>query len=233
MARAKLEFRSKNGAIPRRPGLDRVIEIVPRRFLRHSFLLLSPPRFDLLASRLESCRGGQPSGLGDGYIAVGCLPADVKFGGVGRGVLERQAHHFLRRSHGLGLHRDAAEVFGLVVREAPLAGLIVDDELPDVGAGQRINGVRSGRDQQVAELQRHRGNEGSGGIRAGAPDLAIRDELAHDLASAHVRRVVGDVDGAAGDGNAGGCGLTRQGRSRLRIEGSAGNDQQCGGKNGA
>src|ERR1017187_9073925 len=51
MARAKLEFQSKNGAIPRRPGLDRVIEIVPRRFLRHSFLLLSLQRFDFLASR--------------------------------------------------------------------------------------------------------------------------------------------------------------------------------------
>src|ERR1039457_3961223 len=53
---------------------------------------------------LEPCRSGQPSGLGDGYIAVGCFPADVKFGGVGGGVFERQAHHFLGHSHGLGLH---------------------------------------------------------------------------------------------------------------------------------
>jgi len=49
--RPTARFWSKNGAIPRRPGLERVIEIVPRRFLRHSFLLLCPQRLELPALR--------------------------------------------------------------------------------------------------------------------------------------------------------------------------------------
>jgi hypothetical protein len=60
LARAKLQFRSKNRAIPCCPGLNRVIECLPRRFCRHSFLLLSLQRLDLLASRSSLvCRKGQ------------------------------------------------------------------------------------------------------------------------------------------------------------------------------
>jgi hypothetical protein len=44
-------LRSKNKAIPCRPELNLVIDIFPCRFLRHSFLLLCPPRFDFPALR--------------------------------------------------------------------------------------------------------------------------------------------------------------------------------------
>jgi hypothetical protein len=31
-----MESRSKNGAVPCRPGLERVIEVLPHRYFRHS-----------------------------------------------------------------------------------------------------------------------------------------------------------------------------------------------------
>jgi hypothetical protein len=62
MARAKLEFRSKNGAIPRRPGLDRVIEIVPSSIFHTLFppLFSSAIRFTGLAIIVSSRHRSEP-----------------------------------------------------------------------------------------------------------------------------------------------------------------------------
>jgi hypothetical protein len=58
--RAKLEFRSENGAIPCRAGFNSVIGSLPCRFLGHSFLPLSPQRLELPASRTSLvCRKRQ------------------------------------------------------------------------------------------------------------------------------------------------------------------------------
>ena len=56
-----------------------------------------------------------------------------------------------------------------------------------------------------ADLQVGLGDEGGGVICSGAPDLVVRDELAHDLAAAHRRGAVvdGDVFAVKGDGGGG------------------------------
>lgn len=48
IARPKLHLQSKNRAIPCRPNLTHIIDVAPRRFLRHLFLLLGSQRFDPL-----------------------------------------------------------------------------------------------------------------------------------------------------------------------------------------
>ena len=71
----------------------------------------------------------------------------------------------------------------LVVGDAPLAGLLVDDELRGavlVGDGEQR--VRAGGERVAADLDRLLGREQGRLVGAGAPDLAVGDQAAPDLA---------------------------------------------------
>ena len=71
----------------------------------------------------------------------------------------------------------------LVVGDAPLAGLLVDDELGGavlVGDGEQR--IRAGGERVAADLDRLRGREQGRLVGARAPDLAVGDQPAPDLA---------------------------------------------------
>jgi hypothetical protein len=51
-------------------------------------------------------------------------------------------------------HRHAAQVVALGIRDAPLPGLLADDQLPLPSRGDRVERIRPGRHRQRAELQR-------------------------------------------------------------------------------
>ena len=54
---------------------------------------------------------------------------------------------------GLAGHGCAAEVIAFGVGDAPLAGLLADDEEPLLGAGQGEEGVGAGGDVEGADLE--------------------------------------------------------------------------------
>ncbi len=148
-------------------------------------------------------------GLGRGYlyVLVGGFPADVEFGGVFFDVVEGDAHDFLGAGESFRLHLDATEVLLHVVFGAPLAGLLVDDEHPFGGGGQGVDGVGAGGDEQGADVQRDRRDEGGGGVRAGAPDFVPGDDFGGaEMTAAEMRGVVFDGDVGAGEGDGGGGG---------------------------
>ncbi len=71
----------------------------------------------------------------------------------------------------------------LVIGDAPLAGLLVDDELGGavlVRDGEQR--VRAGGERVAADLDRLRGRQQGRLVGAGAPDLAVGDQPAPDLA---------------------------------------------------
>ena len=53
----------------------------------------------------------------------------------------------------VALHRNAGEVLPLAVLGSPLAGLLVDDEQPLIGVGQRVDGVVPCRNRQRPDLE--------------------------------------------------------------------------------
>src|ERR1700692_727534 len=91
-----------------------------------------------------------------------------------------------------------------------LPGLLVNDQRPFVGVRQRPDTVASGRKFQSADLQIRVGRDLGGPVRAGAPDLAKRDQASHDFSSMHRGRVVIDRDFLA-------CNGGRDVRRRARV----------------
>jgi len=142
----------------------------------------------------------------------------MKLSGVGRGVLEGDAHDLLRRSNRFRLHGRAAEVLLLVILGSPLAGLVVDDELPAAVRRKRVEGVVACGHGEIAEFKWDRCDECGGWIGSGAPDLIKGDDVAYDFASTYAGPAVPDVDGATRNGD--GCGGGRTGHG-LGIRGSS------------
>ena len=77
----------------------------------------------------------------------------MEFGAASFCVFERDGHVFLRGGQGFAGHGCAAEVVALGVGDAPLAGLLADDEDPLVFAGQGEEGVGAGGNVEGADLE--------------------------------------------------------------------------------
>ena len=107
----------------------------------------------------------------------------MEFGAAAFGVLEGDGHVFLGGGQGLAGHGCAAEIVAFRVRDAPLAGLLADDEEPLVFAGQGEESVGAGGDVEGADLEVGCGDESSGGVGSGAPDLAVGGQLGADFAA--------------------------------------------------
>jgi len=97
------------------------------------------------------------------------------------------------------MHLGAAEVGAFGIGDAPLAGLLAEDELPGCSgsARQGEERVAAGGNTERADLEIAGGYEAGGWIGSGAPGLAVGDEATHDDAAAHGGRVVVDGDGGA------------------------------------
>src|SRR5579872_4174508 len=108
---------------------------------------------------------------GNGHGGDGVFPLELKLSGLPPGGGKRHLVRLDRRRGLAQLHGDASQVFRLIVGEAPLAGLLVDHQLPLVGRRQHVEGVIAGRDAQITDHQVGAGMEGSCGVSAGAPDL--------------------------------------------------------------
>jgi hypothetical protein len=128
-------------------------------------------------------------------------------------------------------HLHAAQVLGLVVDRAPLAGLGVDDEHPAVGVGDvDVEGVVALGNGQGADFEVGIGVQLGGGVGSGAPDgiggivadlAVLGEEVA--VAALDAGRAVGNGDGLAGDGGGfGGGGALGRGLGRGRLGGEGG-----------
>jgi hypothetical protein len=118
-------------------------------------------------------------------------------------IFKGDGHDLLRGGEGLLLHGSTAEVHGLGIDGAPLAGLFVEDEQPLVRVRQGVEGVGAGGDGEDSDPEVGGGDEGGGIVGARAPWLAIGDQLAHDLAGAHGGGSVVDGDGLTAEGDVG------------------------------
>jgi len=120
-------------------------------------------------------------------------------------VLEGDGHVFLRRRHRLAGHGRATEVVAFGVRDAPLTSLLANDEEPLTFAGQGEEGVGAGGDFEGADLEIGCGDESGGGVRTGAPDFTVGDDVGADGAAFEAGGAVVDCDGFAVQGDIG-CG---------------------------
>src|ERR1051326_6968931 len=85
-------------------------------------------------------------------------------------------------------------VFGSRIRGTPLSGFLAYDERPFVLLRDGEDGVLSGRNGLSADGDVRADSHGSGLIRAGAPNLTVRNELAKNFAALHARAGVIDGD---------------------------------------
>ena len=93
-------------------------------------------------------------------------------------------------------HVDASEIVaGAGIGGAPFAGFLADDELPFVGVGHGEDGVAAGGNGGAADVEIGVGDEGGRFICAGAPDLAVGNEITENFAALHARAGVSDLDG--------------------------------------
>ena len=106
-----------------------------------------------------------------------------------------------------------------MVYGAPLAGFFVHDELPGGAGGSRkaVQGVFAGGDMERADGEVSFGGEAGGGVGAGAPDLAVGDQAAHDAAAADRGRVVMQNYGFAVELGFGGFGGRGERLAVLRL----------------
>src|SRR5664280_2007294 len=123
----------------------------------------------------------------------GCaLPFELQRGGICTTFVERDGE-LLNRSRGLtDLHVDTGEILLLVVLRAPLAGLLVDDQLPRRFSGKRVEGVLASGNRGATDDEIGISGERRRAIRTGTPHFAERDEFTHNLAAA--RRGAAVVD---------------------------------------
>src|SRR5215472_15750604 len=99
--------------------------------------------------------------------------------------------HFVR----MRLYGDAQSFFFFVIAEAaPGSGILREDNRPLILVGNRMEAVSAGR-QRLA-FDRHITGKRDGGIfvRAGAPDFAVRNDFAPNLAPADRRPVIVNCD---------------------------------------
>src|ERR1019366_6751617 len=116
----------------------------------------------------------------------------------GRGrarLVQRDGERFHARWQLAYLHVHSRQVLALAVFRTPLAGLLVDDQLPAIRPGQGIKRVAARWDIGAAYGQVNVGLEAGCCIRAGAPDLIVRHQSAKDLPAAHGRTAVLNGDG--------------------------------------
>jgi len=104
----------------------------------------------------------------------------MEFGAASFCVLEGDGHVFLGGGQGFAGHGCAAEIIALGVGDAPLAGLLADDEDPLLGAGEGEESVGAGGDIEGADLEISGSDEGRGGIGSGAPDFAVGNNVGAD-----------------------------------------------------
>src|SRR5688572_10837369 len=120
-----------------------------------------------------------------------------------RRVVDRDGQSLGRRWRLADRHRDAGNVLRLVVHGAPLARLLVDDELPGLLTGKRVQRVRAGRQMHRSEHQHLVDLERCRLIGPRAPDLTrgchiLADRAAFERWPAVVNRDVRAVDGPTG-----------------------------------
>src|SRR5579862_5285734 len=98
----------------------------------------------------------------------------MKLGSSSLGVFEGDGHVLLRSGQRLSSgHGCTAEVVALGIGDAPLAGLLADDEEPLVFVRQCEEGVGTGRDVQGSYFEVNGGDEGCGFVSTHPPDLSI------------------------------------------------------------
>src|SRR5882724_9125780 len=91
------------------------------------------------------------------------------------------------------LHIDAPQVLAFVIFGSPLAGLLVDDELPRSLRGQGVEGVFSRRHFYAANVEIDFSCQHGGLIGAGAPHFAVRRKFLSYLSALEERPAV--IDG--------------------------------------
>src|SRR5215471_1660826 len=172
------ERRAKRAAVPRVPGdfqtSDNCLDEAPvsRAIrVRHG----TPPRIRLHPkARLHRT-----------YIHPGSgrVPCELEIATAAR-FLKGDRKVLDWGTSGSGLHIHAREILFLTgIVRAPLAGLLADDERPLVLAGKGEERVAARRNVRAADHDVPCGDEGSGFIRAGSPDLAILHDIREDVAA--------------------------------------------------
>src|SRR5580704_7263811 len=117
-------------------------------------------------------------------------------GAAGRGVVEGDGEVFHRRRELGDFHVDAGEVVARAgIGGAPFAGFLADDELPFVGVGHGEDRVAAGWDGGAADVEIGVGDERGRFICAGAPDLAVGNEITENFAALHAWAGVRDLYG--------------------------------------
>src|SRR5438067_2315376 len=104
-------------------------------------------------------------------------------------------------------HRQFREIVLIRIVGVKLAGHLVDNQRPALFRWQRVERVRSGRQFEVAELQRSAGLENRGRVRAGHPHAIVGYERSEYFPAAHRRTAVRNRDLRAVDDA--GCRLVR------------------------
>ena len=85
-------------------------------------------------------------------------------------------------------HVDAGEVVARAgIRGAPFAGLLADDKLPLVGVGHGEDGVAASGNGGATDVEIGVGDEGGRFVCAGAPDLAVGNEITENFAALRAR----------------------------------------------
>ena len=111
----------------------------------------------------------------------------MEFGAASFCVFEGDGHVFLWGGQGFAGHGCAAEIVALGIGDAPLAGLLADDEDPLIFAGQGEERVGAGGDVEGDDLEVRCSDEGGGGIGSGAPDFAVGNDVGADGAALEAR----------------------------------------------
>src|SRR5258707_9135911 len=113
------------------------------------------------------------------------------------------------------LHVDAAQVLAFVILGSPLAGLLVNNELPRSLRGQGVEGVASRRHFHAANVEIDFSIQGGGLIGAGAPHFAERSKFLPYLSAFKKRPAVVDGYFLAFERNC--CGLVGAGTFALVL----------------
>src|ERR1017187_8936225 len=124
----------------------------------------------------------------------GVFPIQLQHGRGRARLVQRDGEHLHARWQLSYLHVHPRQVLAFAVFRAPLAGLLVDDQLPAIHAGQGVKGIAARRDVGAADGQVSVGLEAGCCVRSGTPDLAVRHKSAEYLPSAHGRTTVLDGD---------------------------------------
>jgi malate dehydrogenase len=144
----------------------------------------------------------QPSLLlhGERNRQLGCFPRNLQRRGVAGAGLDGNRQLIDGRRQRLLREIDTCQILLLVVLGAPLAGLLVQNQLPLIFAGQGVQRDLPGRNRRAADDQRLVRRQRRRGIRAGAPDAPVRNQAPHNLSSANVGAAVLDRNFSTANG---------------------------------